>query len=81
LPEIDKGLHFVEVHKGDIVDMPIGLSLQYNCRRETLVTHSFREGLVIGAVVVHFIAELLNRDAILTLLIRLMLAFAFGLDL
>lgn len=60
--------------------MPVSLSLENDSGRETFVTHALREGLMIGTVVIHLIAELREGDTILTLLVWLMLAFALGLD-
>ena len=61
--------------------MSIGLSLKDHSRRETFVTHTHWERLVIRALIVDFIAELRERYAILTLLVRLMLTFAFRFDI
>jgi len=60
--------------------MSVSLSLKHDSRRKTLVTHALGEGFVIGAVVIHFIAELEKGDTVLTLLIWLMFTLALGLD-
>jgi len=80
LPEIDERLHLVKVHEGNVINMSVSLSLKHDSRRKTLFTHALGEGLVIGAVVIHFIAELGEGDAVLTLLIWLMFTLALGFD-
>jgi hypothetical protein len=52
--------------------MSVTLSFQYDSWRETLVTHTLGEWLVVGALVIYFIAKLREGNTILTLLVRLM---------
>jgi hypothetical protein len=54
----------------------VSLSLQDDGRGNTFVAHAFREGSVVGTVVVHFVGVLGEGNAILALLIRLMLSLA-----
>lgn len=61
--------------------MSVALPLQDYRRRQTLVAHSFGKGLVVGAIIVNFVAELLYRDAVLAFLIRPVLSLALLLDL
>lgn len=61
--------------------MSEGLSLEDHGRGQALVAHAFREGLVVGAVVVHLEAELLHRCAVLAPLVGLMHAFALRFHL
>jgi len=58
LPEADKGGHLCEIHEGNIVNVPVILSVQDNSGGKTLVTHALREGLMVGALVVHLVTEL-----------------------
>ena len=76
LPVVHERSHFREVHERDIVDVSVRLAVQYDCGWETLIAHTLRERLVIGALVVNFVAELSKGNTILTLLIWLMLALA-----
>jgi len=58
LPEPDKGRHLCEIHEGNIVNVPVSLSVQDDCRGKTLVAHALREGLMVGALIVDLVAEL-----------------------
>lgn len=60
--------------------MPEDLSLHDNCLRDTLGAHTFREGLVIWAIVVHFVTRLRKWYAILTFGFYLMLTLALSFD-
>jgi hypothetical protein len=55
--------------------MSVCLSLHYYCWRKTLIAHTFRERLMIGTIIVHLVANLGNRDAVLAFLVRLVLSF------
>jgi len=61
--------------------MSVGLSLQDDSRWQTLITHSYWEGFMVWTVVIDFVGELREGDAILALLVRLMLTFTLLLDL
>ncbi len=61
--------------------MSVGLPVQNDGWREALVAHTLWEGLVVRALVVNFVAELGEGDAILAFLIRLVFALAFGFDI
>ena len=58
LPEAYKGGHLCEIHEGNIVNVPVSLSVQDDCRGKTLVTHALREGLMIGTLIVDLVTEL-----------------------
>lgn len=60
--------------------MPENLSLHHNCLRNTFAAHSFRERLMIWAIVVYFVTILWKWDTILTFLVCLMLTPAFSFD-
>jgi hypothetical protein len=61
--------------------MPICLSIQNYSWRQALITHSLREGLMIRAFVVNFVAELRKWNTILAFLVRLMLTLTFCLNI
>lgn len=77
LPEVNKGRHLCEVHEWNIINMSVALSFQNNSGWQAFVTHTLGEWFMIGTFVVHFIAELWKRYAILALLVGLMLSFTF----
>ena len=56
--------------------MSVGLSLQDDGGGQALVAHTLREGSVVWTVVVHFVRELRERNAVLAFLVRLVLALA-----
>lgn len=57
--------------------MSVCLSLQDDSRWNALITHTFREWSMVGTVVVDFVRVLGKRNAVLALLIRFVLTFAF----
>ena len=61
--------------------MSVSLAFHYNCWRQTLITHTLGERLVIRTVIVDFVAEFLERHAVLAFLVCLVLSLAFGFDL
>jgi hypothetical protein len=61
--------------------MSVRLSLEDDGGGQTLVAHAFREGSVVRAVVVDFVGELGEGNAVLALLVRLMLVLALLLYL
>lgn len=60
--------------------MSVRLSIQDYCGRQALVTHSLGERLMIRALIVHFITELSEGDAVLALLVWFMLSLALRFD-
>ena len=50
-----KRRHFFDIHEGKIVDMSIGLSLENNSRRNTLIAHPFREWFMVRAFIIDLI--------------------------
>jgi len=61
--------------------MAESLSFKNHRWRKALIAHALREWFVVWAVVVNFVAELLERHTVLALLISFVFALAFGLNL
>ena len=61
--------------------MSVSLAFKHNGWGQAFVAHALGEGLVIGAVVIHFVAELKDGCAVLALLVGFVLAPALGLHL
>lgn len=61
--------------------MPESLPVQNYSRWQALVAHPLWEGFMVRTVIVDLVSELLERHAILALLIGLMLPLALLLDL
>ena len=61
--------------------MSVSLAFKHNGWGQAFVAHALGEGLVIGAVVIHFVAELKDGCAVLALLVWLVLSLALGLHL
>jgi hypothetical protein len=76
LPIVHERGHLWEIHEGNVVKVSVGLAIQDDSRWEAFIAHTLRERFVIGALVVNLVTELSERYTILTLLIRLMFAFA-----
>jgi len=76
LPKLNEVLHLWEVHKRNIVYMPIKLPFQDDSRRKALVAHAFRVRFVVRAVVVYFVRKGLNWSTVLTHLVWAMHIFA-----
>jgi hypothetical protein len=58
LPGTHELRHFFEIHKGHVIDMAVVLAVQDDCRRETLIAHTFRVRLVLFAAFVYLVANL-----------------------
>jgi hypothetical protein len=69
LPMANETRNFPKVHEGHEVEMAVGLALEHDCWWQALVAHAEREGLVVGAVVVDFVAVGLDGRARLTALV------------
>lgn len=61
--------------------MTVRLPSKHDCGGEALVAHALWEGLVVRTVVVDLVTELLERYAILALLVGLVLSATLSLDL
>mmetsp|Transcript_35838 Transcript_35838/g.34874 ORF Transcript_35838/g.34874 Transcript_35838/m.34874 type:complete len:174 (-) Transcript_35838:245-766(-) len=49
--------------------MPESLPLQDHCGRQALIAHAFREGSMVGTLVVDFVRKVLGGDTVLALLV------------
>lgn len=64
-PILDEVLNLGDVHELDVVNVAILLPLHNYVRRDTLIAHSFRVGLVILAVEIDFILHFGWRETII----------------
>ena len=72
LPSAYKRTNVFEVHKGNVINVPEGLSAEDNGRGQTLVAHAEGVRLVVRAVVLNLVAQGLDQRAVLALLGRQM---------
>ena len=77
LPSSHKLLHFLEIHKWNVINMSIWLSLQYYSRWKTFLAHTKRKRFMISTIIFYFIWHISIGSTILTLLMRKMLIFTF----
>ena len=77
----DEARNFPKVHEGHEVEMAVSLALEHDCWRQALIAHAERERLVVGTVVVDFVAVGLHGRASLAALVGSMGALALLLHL
>lgn len=76
-PVLDKILDLSNVHKLDIIHMPVLLPLDNYIRRHALVAHGLGISLMILASPIDLIAHLGRRETVVTLNVCWVHAFAF----
>ena len=77
LPRSYKLRHFLEIHKWNVINMSIWLSLQNYCWWKTFLTHTERKRFMVSTIIFYFIWYISVCSAILAFLMGEMLIFAF----
>jgi len=69
LPEPDELRQLIFIHERHVIYVTEYLPIKDDRRWNTLVAHTLRIGLVIFAIIIHLVADVLNKSAILALCI------------
>ncbi len=80
-PVSDEVLYLSDIHKLDVVDVSVLLSFDDDVRRDALVAHGLREGLVVAAGAIHIVSHARGRQAVVAFDVSRMDALAFELTL
>ena len=80
-PIPDQILDLRHVHKLDVVDVTVYLSLDDDVRRDAFVAHGFWERFVVSARFIDLVSNLGGREAVVALGVRGVHSFAFQLSL